>query len=86
MRLTVGKRDALPKKDFAGGGPKGKQGFPMPDKEHARLAISGATRSERAGNISASTEARVKSKARAKLGDSHPKSHADFEKLGKSYR
>jgi hypothetical protein len=42
--------------------------FPIGDKKHARLAIGGATRSERAGNISASTAASIKAKARAKLG------------------
>lgn len=46
-------------------GPNGS--FPIGDKKHARLAISGATRSERAGNISASTAAKIKSKARAVL-------------------
>ncbi len=47
-------------------GPNGS--FPIGDKKHARLAIGGATRSERAGNISASTAASIKAKARAKLG------------------
>ena len=47
-------------------GPHGS--FPIGDKKHARLAIGGATRSERAGNISPATEARIKAKARAKLG------------------
>lgn len=47
-------------------GPNGS--FPIGDKKHARLAIGGATRSERAGNISPATEARIKAKARAKLG------------------
>lgn len=46
-------------------GPNGS--FPIGDAKHARLAISGATRSERAGNISASTAAKIKAKARAKL-------------------
>jgi hypothetical protein len=49
-------------------GPNGS--FPIGDKKHARLAIGGATRSERAGNISASTAARIKGEARAKLGKS----------------
>lgn len=44
--------------------------FPIGDKKHARLAIGGATRSERAGNISKSTESSIKSQARAKLGSS----------------
>ena len=47
-------------------GPNGS--FPIGDKKHARLAISGATRSERAGNISASTAASIKAKARKALG------------------
>lgn len=49
-------------------GPNGS--FPIGDATHAALAIGAATRSERAGNISASVEADIKSKARKKLG--HP--------------
>jgi hypothetical protein len=41
---------------------------PIEDKTHARMAISGATRSYDAGNISAGTEASIKSQARRKLG------------------
>lgn len=66
-RLTAGRRASMPKSQFAGPG----HSFPINDKTHARLAISGATRSERAGNISASTEASIKAKARAKLGHPH---------------
>lgn len=62
-KLTTKARKSLPKKDFAGPG----RSFPVNDKTHARLAISGATRSERAGNISAATAAKIKAKARAKL-------------------
>jgi hypothetical protein len=47
-------------------GPNGS--FPIGDKKHARLAISGATRSENAGHISAATAAQIKAKARRKLG------------------
>jgi hypothetical protein len=54
----------MPKKDFAGPG----HSFPISDPTHARMAISGATRSERAGNISKSEEAHIKAAARAKLG------------------
>jgi hypothetical protein len=50
-------------KDFAGP----RKSFPISDPTHARLAISGATRSERAGNISPSEEDAIKAKARAKL-------------------
>ena len=56
-------------------GPNGS--FPIGDKKHARLAISGATRSERAGNISESTAEAIKAKARAKLGDGHTTSGMD---------
>lgn len=52
-----------------GGGPKGKEGFPMGDKKHQRLAIGGATRSFNAGNISKSKEEEIKAAARHKL---HP--------------
>lgn len=62
--LTASIRKRMPKRDFAGGGTS----FPINDKKHARLAISGATRSERVGNISSSKEAGIKAKARAKLG------------------
>jgi hypothetical protein len=53
----------MPKSEFLGPG----KTFPGNDKTHLRLAISGATRSERVGNISASTAARIKAKARKKL-------------------
>ena len=52
-----------------GGGPKGKKGFPIGNKTHARLAIGGATRSYNAGNISKSKEDEIKAAARAKLGE-----------------
>ena len=63
MALTSKQRSKLPKKSFAGPG----RSFPVEDKKHARLAIGGATRSERAGNISAGTAAKIKAKARAVL-------------------
>lgn len=65
-KLTADKRRAMPKSDF--GLPK-TRGFPMNDPTHQRMAISGATRAYNAGNISASTESRIKSEARGKLGD-----------------
>lgn len=68
MKLTMAKRKKMPRKDFAGGGPKGAHGFPMNDAKHQRLAISGATRSQRAGNISASKAESIKAQARHKLG------------------
>jgi hypothetical protein len=53
----------MPSKEFAGPG----RSFPVNDKTHQRFAISGATRSEDAGNISASEADAIKAKARAKL-------------------
>jgi hypothetical protein len=64
--LTAAKRRSMPKSEFAGAG----HSFPINDANHARLAIGGATRSMHAGNISASTAASIKAKARRKLG--HP--------------
>ena len=63
-KLTAGKRKAMPSKEFAGPG----KSFPINDPNHARMAISGATRSENAGNISAGQAASIKTKARKKLG------------------
>lgn len=63
--LTPAKRKMMAKALFAGPG----KSFPINDDNHARLAISGATRSERAGNISASEAAHIKAKARAKLAN-----------------
>jgi hypothetical protein len=63
--LTAAKRKNMPKSEFAGKD----RSFPVNDKNHARLAISGATRSERAGNISEGTAERIKARARMKLKD-----------------
>jgi hypothetical protein len=63
MKLDAKKRSAMPKTDFAGPG----KSFPVNDANHARLAIGGATRAMRAGNISAAEADRIKAKARAKL-------------------
>lgn len=63
--LTAEDRKSMPAKSFAGPG----RSFPVNDDTHARMAISGATSSERAGNISSSEEDAIKAKARAKLGD-----------------
>jgi hypothetical protein len=63
-RLTAARRSKLPASKFAGPN----KSFPINDPTHARLAISGATRSERAGNISPGMAASIKSAAREKLG------------------
>lgn len=61
--LYAAKRKQMPKSEFAGPG----RSFPVNDANHARLAIGGATRSEHAGNISASEAEHIRAKARGKL-------------------
>ena len=63
-KLTTKERKKLPSKDF---GAPGKKAYPMPDKNHARLAKSGASRAERVGNISKATEKKIDAKADKKL-------------------
>ena len=62
-RMSTRKRNALPKRAFAGPG----RSFPINDRSHARAAISGASRSFHAGNISKATEKRIQARAKAKL-------------------
>lgn len=74
-RLTAKQRKKIPKKKF--GLPNRKKekagSFPMPDKKHARLAISMAQKSYKAGNISKAQRDRVVAKARRILGTSKKK-------------
>jgi hypothetical protein len=76
MNLTKAKRDKLPKSDF--GLPKS-EGYPMPDKNHARLAKSGASHAERVGHISKATEEKIDAKADRVLGKggARSKEHAN---------
>lgn len=67
-KLTAADRRKIPAAKFAGPKIDGKPSFPLTDKKHDRAAISGATRSEHAGNISPSKEAEIKAEARRKLG------------------
>lgn len=62
-KLSSGTRAKMSKSSFAGPG----KSFPVNDATHQRMAISGATRSYNAGNISKSTENKIKSKARGLL-------------------
>ncbi len=63
-KLSASDRKSLPASDFLGPN----RTFPAQNKSHAKAAISGATRSEHAGNISPSKEAEIKAEARRKLG------------------
>jgi hypothetical protein len=62
-KLTKSARSKIPSSEFAGPG----RSFPIENASHARAAITGATRSLNAGNISASTADAIKAKARDKL-------------------
>jgi len=63
MMLTAARRAHMPASQFAGPD----HSFPVNDATHQRLAISGATRAERAGHISEAEEASIKAQARRKL-------------------
>ncbi len=64
-KLSTTFRKKEPKSDF---GLPDKRAYPMPDKKHARLAKSGASRAEHVGNISKAQEAKIDAKADRKLG------------------
>jgi hypothetical protein len=61
--LSAADRRKMPKSQFAGPG----RSFPVNDPNHARLAISGATRAYNAGNISQEEEEKIKATARQRL-------------------
>jgi len=63
-KLSSSARKKLPAKDFAGPN----RSFPIEDKAHARKALQLVGRSVKAGNISASQAAKIRSKANAVLG------------------
>ena len=64
VNLTTERRKSISSKEFALPGKR----FPLTDPTHQRLAISGATRAERAGNITPGQETSIKRKARSRLG------------------
>jgi len=76
-RLTAKQRKAEPKSDF--GIPSkapGHGSYPMPDKAHARVAKSYASKEEHEGKLSKAAEEKIDSKADKKLGEhTHVKEH-----------
>jgi hypothetical protein len=64
---------------YLGGGPKGKQGFPIGDPVHDKMAISGATRSANVGNISRADAKRKQAAARADLRRLEPNKPHTFK-------
>lgn len=69
-KLTSGQRAAMPASEYALPGGR----FPVNDQNHARAALSGASRAEAVGNITPAQKATVDAKANAKLG--HPREHS----------
>lgn len=72
-KLTAKVRNKLPKSDF---GLPGEKKYPMPDKTHARVAKSYASKEEHAGKLSKSAEERIDRKADRVLGHKNVKNAA----------
>jgi len=66
MDLTAERRKHLAKAVF---GLPGERRFPMPDAEHARLAISGASRALHAGTITQAQHDEIVAMANRKLAE-----------------
>ena len=66
-KLKASQRNALPKQAF---GLQGSRRFPLNDKNHARAALSMVGGAEKAGSVTPSEAATIKTKAKAKLGSS----------------
>lgn len=64
-KLTAATRKAIPTSEF---GLPGSRKYPMPDREHAGLAKSYATKEVAKGKLSASSAAKIRAKANAVLG------------------
>lgn len=64
-KLSSGSRKSMPRSEF---GLPGSKKYPMPDKSHAANAKARAAQQEKAGNISASTRAKIDAKANRILG------------------
>lgn len=64
-KLSSARRKALPKSSF---GEPGSRKYPMPDRSHAANAKARATQAVKAGRMSASEAAKIKSKANRVIG------------------
>jgi len=63
--LSTKRRNSLPSDEF---GMPGSRKYPMPDKSHAANAKARATQQVKAGNLSASSAAKIRAKANRVLG------------------
>lgn len=70
--LSAKTRKDMPASKFA----LGKGRFPVEDKKHARLALSGASRSLHVGNISPEQANKIKHRAEQVLGETDSKHHS----------
>lgn len=83
MKLTKARRKKLPRSSF---GLPGARGYPMPDKNHARLAKSGASRAERVGNITEGEEKQIDAKADRILGEGKDRRTIESESHSYNWR
>jgi hypothetical protein len=67
-KLTAGERKKLASSKF---GLPGERKYPMPDKAHAKLAKSDATKEEHAGRLSQAAEEKIDRKADGILSAGH---------------
>lgn len=65
-KLNAASRKRIPTSEF---GLPGSRKYPMPDKEHAHIAKSYATKEVRAGKLSSSSAAKIRAKANRILGE-----------------
>lgn len=77
-KLSAAQRKALPKSSFA---LPTQRAYPVNDANHARLALSAASRAEHVGNITAAQKATIVSKAKAKLKGDPMKKEMPMKKL-----
>jgi hypothetical protein len=66
LKLSGKQRAVLPIGDF---GLPDERKYPMPDREHAVLAIGRATQMQNKGKLAPAKAAKIKAKARRKLGE-----------------
>lgn len=80
-KISTAERKKLPKKDFGLPGKVDKKGenkagrgaYPIPDKNHARVAKSYASKEEARGKLSPSAKAKIDAKADKILGEKRGK-------------
>lgn len=74
--LSAATRKKLPGSTFAGPN----RSFPIPDKNHAKAALSLVGRAQKHGSVNAMQAATIRKRAKAKLGsdmDSEPKGYGN---------